>query len=154
VYDRVTFNIPIGTNGDCFDRYCVRMQEMRESTWIVQQIINEMPEGPVKIMDNKVTFPTRAIMKDSMESVIAHFKLFSEGFSVPTGSTYAAIEAPKGEFGVYLVADGGNKPIKVKIKAPDYLHLQALKFLSVNSMLADVVTLIGTLDIVFGSVDR
>jgi NADH:ubiquinone oxidoreductase subunit D len=121
---------------------------------IIQQVLNDMPEGPVKIMDNKITFPNREVMKESMQSTIAHFKLFSEGFAVPTSSTYAAVEGPKGEFGVYMVSDGSNKPVRVKVKAPGFLHLQGLKFLSVNSMLADVVTLIGTLDIVFGEVDR
>jgi NADH:ubiquinone oxidoreductase subunit D len=130
------------------------MAEMRESVRIIQQTINDMPQGPVKIMDNKITFPSRELMKGSMEAVIHHFKLFSEGFMVPAGSTYAAIESPKGEMGVYLVSDGSNKPVRVKIKSPDYLHLQFLKSLSINSMLADVVTLIGTLDVVFGSVDR
>jgi NADH:ubiquinone oxidoreductase subunit D len=130
------------------------MAEMRESVRIIQQTINDMPQGPVKIMDNKITFPSRELMKGSMEAVIHHFKLFSEGFMVPAGSTYASIESPKGEMGVYLVSDGSNKPVRVKIKSPDYLHLQFLKSLSINSMLADVVTLIGTLDVVFGSVDR
>jgi NADH-quinone oxidoreductase subunit D len=121
---------------------------------IMQQAINLMPTGPVKLMDNKISFPTRAQMKGSMEAVIHHFKLFSEGFSVPIGSNYSAIEAPKGEFGVYLVSNGSNKPVRCKIRAPDFIHLQSLKHMSVNSMLADVVTLIGTIDVVFGSVDR
>jgi len=130
------------------------MQEMRQSVKIIQQCIHQMPEGPVKFMDNKYTFPTREMMKHSMESVIHHFKLFSEGFMVPAGSTYAAIESPKGEFGVYLVSDGTNKPVRAHIRAPDFSHLQLLKLLSVNHLLADVVTLIGTADVVFGSVDR
>lgn len=154
VYDQMNFNIPIGTNGDCFDRYLVRMAEMRESISIIQQCINNMPTGPVKVMDNKISFPTRDVMKGSMEAVIHHFKLFSEGFAVPAGSTYVAIEAPKGEFAIYLVADGSNKPVRAKIRAPGFLHLQGLRFMGVNNMLADVVTLIGTLDIVFGEVDR
>lgn len=148
------FNIPIGSNSDSYDRYHVRMNEMREAVSIIQQIINQMPEGPVKVMDNKVSFPTRNEMKHSMEAVIHHFKLFSEGFVVPTGSTYAAIEAPKGETGVYLVSNGSNKPVRAKFRAPDFSHLQILKLMSVNGLLADVVTLIGTLDVVFGSVDR
>ena len=154
VYNNVQFNIPIGTNGDSMDRYHVRMNEMRESVSLIQQAINQLPEGPIKVMDNKVSFPSRSEMKHSMEAVIHHFKLFSEGFMVPTGATYAAIEAPKGEFGVYLVADGSNKPVRAKIRAPGFAHLQALKLLAVNNLLADVVTLIGTLDIVFGEVDR
>lgn len=148
------FDIPIGTNGDSFDRYLVRMQEMRQSVRLIQQCINQMPEGPVKLMDNKITFPTRENMKHSMEAVIHHFKLFSEGFTVPAGATYAAIESPKGEFGVYMVADGSNKPVRVKVRAPDFSHLQILKLMGVNNLLADIVTLIGTADIVFGSVDR
>ena len=154
VYDRLDFDIPIGTNGDSFDRYLVRMQEMRQSVRLIQQCINQMPEGPVKLMDNKITFPTRENMKHSMEAVIHHFKLFSEGFTVPAGATYAAIESPKGEFGVYMVADGSNKPVRVKVRAPDFSHLQILKLMGVNNLLADIVTLIGTADIVFGSVDR
>lgn len=154
VYDRMQFNIPIGSNSDSYDRYHVRMNEMREAVNIIQQAINQMPEGPVKVMDNKVSFPTRNEMKHSMEIVIHHFKLFSEGFVVPTGSTYAAIEAPKGETAVYLVSNGSNKPVRAKFRAPDFSHLQVLKLMSVNNLLADVVTLIGTLDIVFGSVDR
>jgi NADH:ubiquinone oxidoreductase subunit D len=130
------------------------MQEMRQSVRIIQQCINQMPEGPVKLMDNKITFPTRDMMKHSMESVIHHFKLFSSGFTVPAGATYAAIESSKGEFGVYLVSDGSNKPVRAKIRAPDFTHLQMLKLMGVNNLLADIVTLIGTLDIVFGSVDR
>ncbi len=154
VYDRMQFDIPIGSNGDSYDRYHVRMNEMRESVSIIQQALNQLPEGPVKVMDNKYSFPSRGEMKHSMEAVIHHFKLFSEGFIVPAGSTYAAIEAPKGETGVYLVADGSNKPVRTKIRAPGFTHLQALKLMSVNNLLADVVTLIGTLDIVFGEVDR
>src|SRR5687767_1106293 len=150
----MNFEIPVGYNGDCFDRYLVRMNEMRQSIKIIQQTINCMPHGPVKVMDNKISFPTRAQMKASMEAVIHHFKLFSEGFTVPTGATYTAIEAPKGELGVYLIADGSNKPVRCKIRAPDFIHLQGLKHMAVNSMLADVVTLIGTIDVVFGSVDR
>jgi len=153
-YNQMKFDIPVGYNGDCFDRYLIRMNEMRQSVKIIQQAINLMPTGPVKVMDNKISFPTRSQMKMSMESVIAHFKLFSEGFVVPTGATYAAIESPKGEFGVYLVSNGSNKPVRVKIRAPDFIHLQGLKYMAANSMLADVVTLIGTIDVVFGSVDR
>jgi NADH dehydrogenase (ubiquinone) Fe-S protein 2 len=153
-YSQMDFDIPVGYNGDCFDRYLVRMNEMRQSLKIIQQCINMMPHGPVKVMDNKLSFPTRSQMKASMEATIHHFKLFSEGFTVPTGATYTAIEAPKGELGVYLVSNGSNKPVRCKIRAPDFIHLQGLKHMAVNGMLADVVTLIGTIDVVFGSVDR
>jgi NADH:ubiquinone oxidoreductase subunit D len=127
---------------------------MRESVKIIQQAISLMPDGPVKVMDNKFTFPSRAQIKTSMEAVIHHFKLFSEGFTVPTGANYTAIESSKGELGVYLVSNGSNKPVRVKIRAPDFIHLQGLKHIAVNSILAYVVTLIGTIDVVFGSVDR
>jgi len=154
VYDQLNFSIPIGQNGDSFDRYNVRVAEMRESTKLIQQCVNQMPEGPVKSMDNKLTFPTREMMKHSMEAVIHHFKLFSQGYTVPAGANYTAIESPKGELGVYIISDDTNKPVRVKIRSPDFSHLQLLKLLSVNHLLADVVTLIGTADIVFGSVDR
>jgi NADH:ubiquinone oxidoreductase subunit D len=148
------FDVPIGTNVDSFDRYLVRMAEMRTSVDIIQQCLAQMPAGPVKLMDNKVSFPSRSMMKDSMESVIHHFKLFSEGFKVPAGSAYTAIEAPKGEFGTLIISDGSNKPVRCKVRAPGFMHLQGLKFMAVNNLLAYVVTLIGTLDIVFGEVDR
>jgi len=154
VYDRLEFDIPVGTNIDSFDRYHVRMHEMRQSVRIIQQCVAQMPIGPVKLMDNKITFPSRDMMKHNMESVISHFKLFSSGFTVPAGATYAIIEISKGEFCVYLVSDCSNKPIRAKIRAPDFTHLQMLKLMGVNNLLADIVTLIGTLDIVFGSVDR
>jgi NADH dehydrogenase (ubiquinone) Fe-S protein 2 len=154
VYDRVQFDIPVGYNGDSFDRYMVRMEEMRQSVKIITQCINDIPSGPVKVMDNKISFPSRANMKHDMEATISHFKLFSQGFNVPTGATYAAIEAPKGEFAVSLIANGSNKPVRCKIRAPGFMHLQGLKFMAVNNLLADAVTLIGTLDIVFGEVDR
>jgi NADH dehydrogenase (ubiquinone) Fe-S protein 2 len=154
VYDQLDFDVPVGTTICSFDRYLMRMEEMRQSVSIIQQCVAKMPIGPVKIMDNKITFPLRDEMKHSMESVIAHFKLFSSGFTVPAGATYVAIEASKGEFGVYLVSDGSNKPVRAKIRAPDFTHLQMLKLMGVNNLLADIVTLIGTLDIVFGSVDR
>lgn len=148
------FDVPIGTNVDSFDRYLVRMAEMRTSVDIIQQCLAQMPSGPVKLMDNKVSFPSRSMMKDSMESVIHHFKLFSEGFQVPAGIAYTAIEAPKGEFGTWIISDGSNKPVRCKVRAPGFMHLQGLKFMAVNNLLAYVVTLIGTLDIVFGEVDR
>jgi len=150
----LTFEVPVGTNGDSFDRYLVRMEEMNQSVSLIQQCIDKMPAGPVKLMDNKITFPTRDMMKHSMESVIMHFKLFSSGFTVPVRIAYTAIESSKGELGMYLVSDGSNKPVRAKIRSPDFTHLQMLKLMGVNNLLADIVTLIGTLDIVFGSVDR
>ncbi|XP_064650520.1 NADH-ubiquinone oxidoreductase 49 kDa subunit-like [Lineus longissimus] len=153
-YDKVEFDVPIGRKGDCYDRYLCRMEEMRQSLHIIHQCLNKMPQGEVRIDDNKVSPPRRAEMKDSMESLIHHFKLYSEGYTVPPGTTYTAIEAPKGEFGVYLIADGGNKPYRCKIKAPGFAHLAGLHKLSKGHMLADVVAIIGTLDIVFGEVDR
>nr|YP_009121399.1 NADH dehydrogenase subunit 7 [Thecamonas trahens]AJF36626.1 NADH dehydrogenase subunit 7 [Thecamonas trahens] len=154
VYNKVDFDIPVGTNGDCYDRYLIRIEEMRQSLRIMEQCINEMPLGPVKVIDHKISPPSRADMKTSMESLIHHFKLFTEGYSVPAGETYTAVEAPKGEFGVYLVSNGTNKPYRCKIKAPGFSHLQGLDFMSKGHMIADVVTIIGTQDIVFGEVDR
>lgn len=154
VYDRMQFNVPVGTRGDCYDRYLIRIQEMRESLRIIMQTINEMPQGCVRSDDKKITPPTRGQMKQSMESLIHHFKYYTEGFVVPAGSTYTAVEAPKGEFGVYLVSNGTAKPYRCKIRAPGFAHLQGLDFMARNHMLADVVTIIGTQDIVFGEVDR
>ncbi len=154
IYSRLIFNIPIGKNGDCYDRYLIRIFEMRESIKIINQCINEIPIGPYKTLDNKLYYPSRKDMKYSMESLIHHFKLFSEGFSIPKGETYTAIEAPKGEFGVLLISDNTNKPYRCHIKAPGFLHLQGLDFMSRGHMLSDVVTIIGTQDIVFGEVDR
>jgi NADH dehydrogenase (ubiquinone) Fe-S protein 2 len=154
VYDRMHFNIPVGTRGDCYDRYLIRVQEMRESLRIIMQAINEMPQGCIRLDDKKITPPTRDQMKQSMESLIHHFKFYTEGFVVPAGSTYTAVEAPKGEFGVYLVSNGTSKPYRCKIRAPGFAHLQGLDFMARNHMLADVVTIIGTQDIVFGEVDR
>jgi NADH:ubiquinone oxidoreductase subunit D len=153
-YDLLDFDVPVGTTICSFDRYLMRMEEMRQSIRIIQQCVAQMPIGPVKIMDNKIVFPSRDEMKHSMEIVIIHFKNFSSGFTVAAGATYAAIEISKGEFGVYLVADGTNKPVRAKVRAPDFTHLQMLKLMGVNNLLAYTVTLIGTLDIVFGSVDR
>jgi len=153
-YDKVDFDVPIGVKGDCYDRYLCRMEEMRQSIRIIAQCLNKMPTGEVKVDDHKVAPPRRADMKSSMESLIHHFKLYSEGYQVPPGSTYTAVEAPKGEFGVYLVSDGSNKPYRCKIKAPGFAHLAALDHLTRGFMLADVVAVIGTLDIVFGEVDR
>jgi NADH:ubiquinone oxidoreductase subunit D len=154
VYDRMNFDIPVGLNGDCYDRYLIRIEEMRQSLRIISQCLNNLPEGVVKTDDKKLTPPSRSHMKQSMESLIHHFKLYTEGFSVPAGQTYTAIEAPKGEMGVYLVSDGSNRPYRCKIRAPGFAHLQALDFMSKHHMLADVVTMIGTQDIVFGEVDR
>jgi len=154
VYDKVDFDIPIGKKGDCYDRYLIRMEEMRQSVRIIEQCLNKMPPGEVKVDDHKVVPPKRAEMKSSMESLIHHFKIYSEGFQVPPGTTYTAIEAPKGEFGVYLVSDGSTRPYRCKIKAPGFAHLAGLHKLTKGAMLADVVAVIGTLDIVFGEVDR
>jgi len=154
VYDRLDFDIPVGTNGDCYDRYLIRMSEMRESLKIINQCLNDMPLGPIKTDNNKITTPSKSYIKNSMESLIHHFKLYTEGFSTLPGETYTVIEAPKGEYGVFLVSDGSNKPYRCKIKAPGFFHLQGLDFMSKGHMLADVVTIIGTQDIVFGEVDR
>ena len=153
-YADMDFDIPIGKFGDCYDRYLMRMIEMRESVKIIHQAIDNMPKGPCKAENNKITPPSRTDMKQSMEALIHHFKLFTEGFRVPAGETYTAVEAPKGEFGVYLVSDGTNKPYRCKIRAPGFAHLQAIDFLSKGHMLADVVANIGSIDIVFGEIDR
>jgi len=153
-YNELDFKIPIGKNGDNYDRYVQRMEEMRESVKIMRQCIEKMPSGPVVSTDNKVTPPRRGEMKTSMEALIHHFKLYTEGFHVPAGEAYAAVEAPKGEFGVYLVADGTNKPYRCKIRAPSYVHLQAMDYMCKGHMLADVSAVLGSLDIVFGEVDR
>lgn len=154
VYDRIEFDVPIGKHGDCYDRYLVRVAEMRESLKIIKQCILEMPEGPIKTADKKVVPPKREEMKTSMEALIHHFKLYTEGYHVPAGEIYAAVEAPKGEFGVYLVADGSNCPYRCKIRPPSYPFLQGMDFLSRGHMLADVVAILGSMDIVFGEIDR
>ena len=153
-YAEMDFDIPIGKTGDCFDRYLVRLEEMRQSVRIIEQCLAKMPSGPVMVDDNKVAPPKRGEMKRSMEALIHHFKLYTEGYHVPAGEVYAATEAPKGEFGVYLVSDGTNKPYRCKIRAPGFAHLEALDFISKGHMLADVVAIIGSLDIVFGEIDR
>lgn len=153
-YELLDFQIPVGRKGDCYDRFLIRIEEMRQSLCIMLQCLEQMPQGYVKVDDNKIMPPTRSIMRHSMESVIHQFKLYSEGYSVKKGSTYTAVEAPKGEFGVYLISDGSNRPYRCRIKAPGFLHLQGLDFMSKGHMLADVVTIIGTQDIVFGEVDR
>jgi NADH-quinone oxidoreductase subunit D len=156
VYDRMDFDIPVGVNGDCYDRYLVRIEEMRQSTRIVKQCIDWLRKnpGPVMIENHKVAPPSRVAMKTNMEELIHHFKLFTEGFHVPPGEAYAAIEHPKGEFGIYLVSDGANKPYRLKIRAPGYPHLAAMDELCRGHMIADVVAIIGTMDIVFGEIDR
>ncbi len=156
VYDLLDFDIPVGTNGDCYDRYLVRVQEMRESNRIIKQCVDwlRVNPGPVMSDNHKVAPPSRLAMKTSMEELIHHFKLFTEGIHVPPGEAYAAVEHPKGEFGIYLVSDGANKPYRLKIRAPGFAHLQALDEMSRGHMIADVVTIIGTQDIVFGEIDR
>nr|UQK96160.1 NADH dehydrogenase subunit 7 [Herpetospermum pedunculosum] len=175
VYDQLDFDVPVGTRGDCYDRYCIRIEEMRQSVRIIVQCLNQMPSGMIKADDRKLCPPSRSRMKLSMESCklflsiagqmttgsssvystsIHHFELYTEGFSVPASSTYTAVEAPKGEFGVFLVSNGSNRPYRCKIRAPGFAHLQGLDFMSKHHMLADVVTIIGTQDIVFGEVDR
>lgn len=154
VYDRMIFDVPIGSKGDCYDRYCIRIEEMRQSLRIIKQCIDEMPQGNVKIEDKKISPPSRSEIKTSMEALIHHFKIYSEGFNVPAGNVYCGVEHPKGEFGVALVSNGSNKPYRCKIKAPGFAHLQAIDYLAKGHLLADVVTIIGTLDIVFGEIDR
>ena len=154
VYDRIDFDIPIGKNGDCYDRYLVRVEEMRQSLRIIDQCVRDMPGGEVVTESNKVAPPKRGEMKQSMEALIHHFKLYTEGYRVPAGETYTAVEAPKGEFGVYLVSDGTNKPYRCKIRAPGFAHLAAMDFLSRGHMLADSVAILGAMDIVFGEIDR
>jgi NADH dehydrogenase (ubiquinone) Fe-S protein 2 len=154
VYDQMKFDVPVGTNGDCYDRYLIRIEEMRQSLRIIMQVLNNIPSGPVRTDDKKITVPSRVNMKQSMESLIHHFKLYTEGYSVPAGETYTATEAPKGEFGVYLVSNGSSRPYRCKLRAPGFSHLSALDFMAKGHMVADVVTIIGTQDIVFGEVDR
>jgi NADH-quinone oxidoreductase subunit D len=154
VYDQVDFDIPIGKNGDCYDRYLVRVEEMRQSLKIIDQCLDKMPAGPVLYREKKVAPPTRGDMKRSMEALIHHFKLYTEGFHVPAGETYTAVEAPKGEFGVYLVSDGSNRPYRCKIRAPGFPHLQAMEYMCKGHMLADSVAILGSMDIVFGEIDR
>ena len=154
VYSELEFQIPLGKNGDCYDRYLCRVEEMYESVKIMRQCLEMMPEGPVMSENNKVTPPRRAEMKQSMEALIHHFKLYTEGFHVPAGEVYTCVEAPKGEFGVYLVADGTNKPYRCHIRAPGFPHLAAMDYLNKGHMLADVSAILGSLDIVFGEIDR
>ena len=155
LYDEFDFKIPVGKHGDCYDRYLIRMAEMRESLKIIEQALDKLRQCPGEVMSRgKISPPKRAEMKNSMEALIHHFKLYTEGFHVPAGEIYAAVEAPKGEFGVYLVSDGTNKPYKVKLRAPGFPHLAAMDFICRGHMLADVSAALGSLDIVFGEVDR
>ncbi|MBM3484724.1 MAG: NADH-quinone oxidoreductase subunit D [Alphaproteobacteria bacterium] len=154
IYNELDFKVPVGTSGDCFERYLIRMEEMRQSIRLIDQCLDRMEPGPVKVQNNKITPPSRAEMKQSMEALIHHFKLYTEGYHVPAGEVYAAVEAPKGEFGVYLVADGTNKPYRCKIRAPGFAHLQSLDNMSRGYMLADAVANLASMDIVFGEIDR
>ena len=154
IYDKLKFEIPVGTNGDCYDRYLIRVFEMKESLKIIEQCLNSMPLGYIKTNDFKVSPPARSEMKQSMEALIHHFKMYTQGVIIPSSETYIGTEAPKWDFGVYLISDGTNRPYRCKIKAPGFNHLQALDFMSKGHLIADVVTIIGTQDIVFGEVDR
>ena len=153
-YSAVDFDVPVGKTGDCYDRYLMRVEEMRQSLRIIEQCVHKMPGGQFRVDDAKVSPPSRAEMKSSMEALIHHFKLYSEGYQVPKGETYTAIEAPKGEMGVFLVSDGSTRPYKCKISAPGYFHLQGMDLMSRGHYMADVVAIIGTCDLVFGEVDR
>lgn len=154
IYDEVDFDVPVGKNGDCYDRYLLRVEEMKQSVKIIRQVLDNMPKGDVIINDSRFYPPKRGEMKHSMEALINHFKLFTEGVRVPAGEVYTAVEAPKGEFGVYLVSDGSSKPYRCKIRAPGFSHLQGLDFMAKGHMLADLVACIATLDVVFGEIDR
>ncbi len=154
VYDKMDFDVPVGKTGDCYARYLVRLEEMRQAVRIMQQCLKAMPQGPVMTDDHKVAPPKRGAMKRSMEELIHHFKLYTEGFHVPAGETYTAVEAPKGEFAVYLVADGTNKPYRCKIRSPGFAHLQGTDFMCKHHLLADAVAIVGSMDIVFGEIDR
>ena len=153
-YEEFNFKIPVGKNGDCYDRYLCRIEEMRESTNIIMQALEKLPKGPIMTTDSRIGPPKRQAMKTSMEALINHFKLYTEGYHVPSGEVYAAVDAPKGEFGVYLISDGSNKPYRCKIKAPGFVHLQAMNYMIKGHMLADVPAVLGSMDIVFGEVDR
>lgn len=154
IYDKLNFRVPVGTRGDCYDRYFLRVEEMRQSLFIINQCLNNIPSGPIKADNQKITSPSRLQLKQSMEAVIHHFKLHTEGYIVPAGESYTAVEAPKGEFGIFIVSNGTSRPYRCKVKAPGFLHLQGLDFMTQGHLIADVVTAIGTQDIVFGEVDR
>lgn len=153
-YSFLEFKVPVGERGDCFDRYLLRMEEMRQSLNLIAQCLDLMPTGAIKVDNQKIVPPSRLQLKQSMEALIHHFKLYTEGFLVPASEAYTAVEAPKGEFGVYVAADSTPKPYRCKIKAPGFLHLQGIDFMTKGHLIADVVTAIGTQDIVFGEVDR
>ena len=154
IYSELDFDIPVGKHGDCYDRYLVRIEEMYQSARMIRQCLNQMPKGEIRSSDPRLTPPKRSEMKESMEAMINHFKLYTEGYNVPAGESYAAVEAPKGEFGVYLYSDGSNKPYRCRIKAPGFAHLQGLDFMAKGHLMADVVAIISSLDIVFGEIDR
>ena len=154
VYGKMDFDIPVGKTGDCYARYLVRLEEMRQANKIIRQTLKELPSGAVMVDDHKIAPPSRGDMKQSMEALIHHFKLYTEGYHVPAGETYTAVEAPKGEFGVYLVSDGSNKPYRCKIRAPGFAHLQGTDFMCKGHMLADAVAIVGSMDVVFGEIDR
>tara|TARA_Y100000389_G_scaffold158294_1_gene159696 strand:- start:20992 stop:22200 length:1209 start_codon:yes stop_codon:yes gene_type:complete len=154
VYNKMEFDVPIGKNGDCYDRYLIRVEEMRQSIKIIKQAVEQMPEGEVKSKDKKISPPSRSEMKESMEALIHHFKIYTQGYKVPKGESYGYVEAPKGEFGVYIISDGGSKPVRTRLRAPGFYHLQALDFMAKGHLLSDVVSVISTQDIVFGEVDR
>jgi len=154
IYSELDFFIPVGANGDCYDRYLIRMEEMRQSLYIISQVLNNIVSGPIKSKNTKVSAPSRSELKISMEALIHHFKFYTEGFVLPAGETYTAVEAPKGEFGVYLITNNSDRPYRCKIRAPGFAHLQALDDMCKNHLIADVVTIIGTQDIVFGEIDR
>jgi len=154
LYDRLAFSIPCGEHSDCYDRYVCRVEEMRQSLRIMRQCIDQMPAGIVKADDQKVSAPSRAEMKASMEALIHHFKIYTDGFFIKPTTAYAAVEAPKGEFGVFVASDGSNRPYRCKIRAPGFFHLQGVDFMSRDHMLSDLVAIIGTMDIVFGEIDR
>jgi NADH-quinone oxidoreductase subunit D len=154
VYDKLDFKIPVGKKGDVYSRYLVRVEEMKESLKIIKQCINRMPEGDIKVQDFKISPPKRNNINTDMESMIHHFKYFSEGFKVPKGEVYVAVESPKGELGVYLVSDGTNKPYRCNIRSPGFAHLQAIDFMAKGHSISDVVSIIGTMDVVFGEIDR
>lgn len=153
-YDQVDFDVPVGINGDCYDRYLCRMEEFRQSLRIIHQCLNKMPTGPIKVEDYKIAPPPRAAMKENMEALIHHFLLYSKGYTVPPGETYSCIEAPKGEMGVFVVSDGSERPYRCKIRAPGFAHLGCFDQVSRGHLLADAVAIIGTMDLVFGEVDR
>lgn len=154
IYNDLVFNIPISTSGDCYDRYLLRIEEMRQALVIIEQCIEKLPVGSIKTENHKISPPTRNFLKHSMEGLIHHFKLYSEGFTILPGESYVGIEAPKGEFGVYLISDGSNQPYRCKIRSPGFIHLQGIDYLAKNLLIADIVTIIGTIDVVFGEIDR